>query len=1631
VQKRLQYRKKALDLNDNQKSMVEALSATMSSGSSILTGFGGGGGGASLAFLDGQEYSTLDGEELSLHSHRSGKSVVSVSQDLLVQNLPAEDDDDEHSIHSNNNRPTITQRNDVVAEDEDITDDDDDADDFDNHQPAKQRQLFRETSRSQMHRRTVTESFMNYARSRRESKLMLNGNYLDLSQSVSSNSNSLNSSQEMQQQHQPAHHSFDRYAGKKGMNMVGGRGGAALRQGHILEADAEEEEEEGVKLGRQRAFPGAQSQNLSEEASKFISELVDENGQVFYRRNDGQIVPARYVTYIDGNTDSQYPNKPSKHDLRGKMLLCDSTGREYVVDTNFNIMTPFSANENDADSSLLSAVELELTGQAIPLNSPELRKLPKKRKKASFSNDNGNINNTLNEDDLSIQSTSTTTTTTTSAEQRRLYRQQQEANIHFHYSAKSVQHNALPYPMTGVAEGQADGKPKVAVVPIPYIFGHSLDSFPSSTEASPKAFQKGPLDPQLLYQQYPLDDQLSAVSSIATGEVLASILRSQPSAIVYDADGNLITSTIPSSPLSVEPSGTTTDGSAVLTQEAVITYSHDPVQVQPTKAQRHIHDPFAHEHIKLLKYAHRRQIEHVHHQMMEERARIRATVVVPVVRNTLIGLENDGKSAALTTIKDGRFHQLVPAPQDNSIALQILESDPGTLQHLQHAFQQLQLTANKEEHQKQLVNSMTSNDAELLAKERQRRRLTEAVGGGRKSTKIKQENQGNNPIKLTPLQAYHLREEERRRRSKLNVIDADGVSASSQRPSLTIQIYGAKPNNVVKDKDNNRRKSTMVGVSKSTSSLPIEFTRSQSTLPVQQSSYAQRISTHSNAAEPSSILLRKPSFTKQLQNDLQVQSYDAMNIFGPVKQSVKQQVAEKGTSRELANSSLMSSISSVQSGKAIFLEAKESEHLPHNIAALDVHMPGTALLVSSTSSVENEMVNQPSQSSFTLEANSSIQRNSFNPFHQDSLPNFGLTSPALPPPKNNSLLQSGMHSITAPLNIRDILATEGDSLGSRTPPLKNMSGSFSPNHHSVENKSQEFSMKASLFPSASQKTIIASPKSKQQKQPPQQQSQHQSEQPQQPQEQDPQQQQQQQLQLQLKQSEAPNNSEQLPRKLTSQQSRDRRILNMTHPPLWNQPSIPSLNLFPTMNLSSSSAALLASSSSSSFIFAAPPTLATTPSILNMQQPSLQQHDNRHGRSIPSTAQMRGIDKRKDSQSNDDDDEKLGMIIVPLTRSTSTSTSRPVSKRRSPSPTPTTNNRGTANQTNTTHENTVNSNLPSVDTNKYLNSNNHNIYNINNSNLNSNVIKNPASFFVPNASERIKEERERYRNSLLQKIDDQLTAVDHQFSTEYRPHRHLYNPEVSMSSNSLNNSNPNSPGKQQSVHPLVPLVVSSSSNAIVTSEGASSPPAKVQPIKPPGQINSPGKKDSTLAAHAYFHDPLDFRHKQGSVAAVPIVNPYSMHLHTHHNHIKLQGRTTSSPILQPDQNTFLAIQGSIDGGFESKGSQKNLSSASAVQYISQSSAVLQNQASTNSIQSAPTHHVPWLPRGTLTPLEHDRSDFIDGWKEKLALLKHFPIDNTKNKYTILQQQQVKQAFEQFAHNKYHANYHKRRDAASIK
>jgi hypothetical protein len=58
------------------------------------------------------------------------------------------------------------------------------------------------------------------------------------------------------------------------------------------------------------------------------------------------------------------------------------------------------------------------------------------------------------------------------------------------------------------------------------------------------------------------------------------------------------------------------------------------------------------------------------------------------------------------------------------------------------------------------------------------------------------------------------------------------------------------------------------------------------------------------------------------------------------------------------------------------------------------------------------------------------------------------------------------------------------------------------------------------------------------------------------------------------------------------------------------------------------------------------------------------------------------------------------------------------------------------------------------------------------------------------------------------------------------------------------------------------------------------------------------------------------------------------------------------------------------------------------------------------------YVPWVPRGSLVPIEHDRSNHLLGWKEKLETLKNVPHNPAKIMMAIKSQDAIKSAFEDF-------------------
>lgn len=96
------------------------------------------------------------------------------------------------------------------------------------------------------------------------------------------------------------------------------------------------------------------------------------------------------------------------------------------------------------------------------------------------------------------------------------------------------------------------------------------------------------------------------------------------------------------------------------------------------------------------------------------------------------------------------------------------------------------------------------------------------------------------------------------------------------------------------------------------------------------------------------------------------------------------------------------------------------------------------------------------------------------------------------------------------------------------------------------------------------------------------------------------------------------------------------------------------------------------------------------------------------------------------------------------------------------------------------------------------------------------------------------------------------------------------------------------------------------------------------------------------------------------------------------------------------------------------SQPNFANSAYAPFQTTSTFNLTAGSSHNSSTSNPNlKKVPWLPRGTLTPLDHDRSDFVQGWREKIELLKFQPFDTSKIPSTIRNQTAARLAFEQYA------------------
>jgi hypothetical protein len=133
---------------------------------------------------------------------------------------------------------------------------------------------------------------------------------------------------------------------------------------------------------------------------------------------------------------------------------------------------------------------------------------------------------------------------------------------------------------------------------------------------------------------------------------------------------------------------------------------------------------------------------------------------------------------------------------------------------------------------------------------------------------------------------------------------------------------------------------------------------------------------------------------------------------------------------------------------------------------------------------------------------------------------------------------------------------------------------------------------------------------------------------------------------------------------------------------------------------------------------------------------------------------------------------------------------------------------------------------------------------------------------------------------------------------------------------------------------------------------------------------------------------------------------------------------TSPVVVEEVKSMLHIQGSLassgpylpqHGDFTESNSRFFLQVPSSASWGDLNS---MNRSTMTLTKAASHKKVPWLPRGTLTPLDHDRSDLIEGWREKIELLRYQPFDASKIPMTIKSQAAAKQAFEQYARSLSH-------------
>ncbi len=100
------------------------------------------------------------------------------------------------------------------------------------------------------------------------------------------------------------------------------------------------------------------------------------------------------------------------------------------------------------------------------------------------------------------------------------------------------------------------------------------------------------------------------------------------------------------------------------------------------------------------------------------------------------------------------------------------------------------------------------------------------------------------------------------------------------------------------------------------------------------------------------------------------------------------------------------------------------------------------------------------------------------------------------------------------------------------------------------------------------------------------------------------------------------------------------------------------------------------------------------------------------------------------------------------------------------------------------------------------------------------------------------------------------------------------------------------------------------------------------------------------------------------------------------------------------------------------------------FLGNSSGMLVRDSTLGHTSDYPSQAIPWLPRGTLEPVEHDRSNQIIGKREHLDLQRYSQTDPSRQVLTIRSQRAIREAFEGYVQQRMHAQYNNNQQTAPM-